>query len=120
MDYFRTTNKCSKNLGRELTGSTDARGAHSMKLWKKGLIKRQVKWSEPQKSRAIRYMLEKFGDIDKVNGNYTVGISMRWMVGKQYHVYNEVSGKVGKTTESIERARGLASLQDWDEMDNVG
>ncbi len=120
MDYFRTTIECSKNTGRELTVSTDAMGAHSLKLWKQGLIKRQVKWSDPKKSRAIRYMLEESGDIEKLNANSTVGVSMRWMVGKQYHSHNEVSKKVGKKTESIERARGLASLQDWDNMGNIG
>ena len=65
-------------------------------------------------------MLEDFRDIEKLNANFTIGVSMRWMVGEQYHAYKEVSGKVGKMTESIERTRGLASLQDWDNMDNVG
>ena len=123
MDYFRNTIRggveCRTNRGKELTVSTDYMGSHSMKLWKKKIIKGKDKWAQPQVSRAIRYMLEEFGDIERLDGSCYKGISMRYMVTPQYHAYQEVVSHVGVNTVNKIRAKGLASVQNWDTMDNT-
>ena len=90
-----------------------------MKLWKKKIIKGKDKWAQPQVSRAIRYMLEEFGDIERLDGSCYKGISMRYMVTPQYHAYQEVVSHVGVNTVNKIRAKGLASVQNWDTMDNT-
>ena len=120
MDYIRNTIRggveCKNNYGRELTVSTDAMGSHSMKLWKKGIITRKDKWAKPQVSRAIRYMLEEFGDIEKLDAGYFKGISMRYMVAEKYHAYDEVVKHVGVKTINTVTAKGMSSLIKWDDM----
>jgi hypothetical protein len=120
MDYIKNTItggvECKKNKGKELTVSTDYMGSYSMKLWKKGLIKKKDKWAQPQVSRAIRYMLEDFGDIEKLDASSYPGTSMRYMVSPQYHAYQEVEDHVDINRVNRIRTKGMASMQDWDSM----
>jgi hypothetical protein len=94
-------------------------GPYSIKLWQKGLIKRKDKWAQPQVSRAIRYMLEEFGDIEKLDGSCFKGISMRYKITPKYHACKEVMGHVDPSTVNKITAKGMASVEDWDSKGNT-
>ena len=123
MDYIRNTImggvECAYNAGKELTVSTDAMSAYSVKLWKMGIIKKKDKWGDALVSRAIRYILEEYGDLEKLDADHNIGVSMRYMITPKYHAYKQVANFVGMPTIGRIRAKGMASVQEWDSMGNT-
>lgn len=101
---------------RELTVATKPMADYTQKLYKRGILKRKETWKDEKKCRAIRYILEQIGWLKCLDGNWDVGVAKRWAIGKHHHRHNEFIGYVGKPTVDRIRAKGMASLEDWDSM----
>lgn len=102
--------------GLELTVATESMSEFTQQLLAKSILKRSETWKDQKKCRAIRYVLEHIGWIECLDADWDKGISKRWGIGKEYHRYKEFVEYVGETTIGRVRNKGLASMEDWDNM----
>ena len=104
---------------RELTVATAAMAEFTQKLYKRGILRRRDTWKDEKKCRAIRYVLEHIGWIECLDGNWEPGVSKRWAIGENYHLYSEFEKYVGPQNVDRIRNQGMASLENWDDMGNT-